>query len=729
MALQYISHADETERRARILRVQQSIEEDKNKTPTLLAKISHDVNKEKGHVFSYDMPHSEGFPLVGKPSRHAMSARSGDHTRASQAGSSSGESNNFHSVPMGPMVFLAGALGSTSTEILRNKKKSRQRPPAWVQHVRPNQSVTHKDQVVSDKLEGDSGPSKRKAEETELSQEALKSSLLRVIGDGDQTNVWTSNWLLEKEARPPMYKQDSIVDLTLKVRDLWFPNTQVWNAQKVFDTFTEEDALKILTIKPASNRQDSDLLSNDHPPHTTTASPNAPHGAWEKPPADVVKCNVGLLRVIGDGDQTNVWTSNWLLEKEARPPMYKQDSIVDLTLKVRDLWFPNTQVWNAQKVFDTFTEEDALKILSIKPAPNRQDSDVWGFTKNGIYTTQSMAWEAPDHISGSSWIVRDCQGQALHHSRQDLLGSSSKTESDLRSLLWAVQAMGDLRHKRVFFEASSIEVRESLLNPYRCPTLSSLILKILELLYCFEKWTIFHVSGQKNKVAKTIAESVISGSRVQSYVASGIFERNRITPHSTIAKALDETEIWYQLLSNDHPPHTTTASPNAPHGAWEKPPADVVKCNVGMAWEAPDHISGSSWIVRDCQGKSLHHSRQTLLFSSSKTKSDLRSLLWAVQVMGDLRHKKVFFEASSVEVRESLLNPYRCPTLSSLILKILELLYCFEKWTIFHVSDQKNKVAKTIAESVISGSRVQSYVASGSPRWLHQMILEDTRSV
>lgn len=170
MALQYISHADETERRARILRVQQSIEEDKNKTPTVLAKISHEVNKEKGHVFSYDMPHSEGFPLVGKPSRHAVSARSGDHTRASQAGSSSGESNNSHSVLMGPTVFSAGALGSTSTGILRNKKKSRQRPPAWVRHVRPNKNVMHKDQVVSDKLEGDSGPSKRKAEETELSQ-------------------------------------------------------------------------------------------------------------------------------------------------------------------------------------------------------------------------------------------------------------------------------------------------------------------------------------------------------------------------------------------------------------------------------------------------------------------------------------------------------------------------------------------------------------------------------
>ncbi|KAG5402130.1 hypothetical protein IGI04_016737 [Brassica rapa subsp. trilocularis] len=181
------------------------------------------------------------------------------------------------------------------------------------------------------------------------------------------------------------------------------------------------------------------------------------------------------------------------------------------------------------------------------------------------------------------------------------------------------------------------------------------------------------------------------------------------------------------LLCNDHPSHSTTASTGASLGAWEKPPADVVKCNIGMSWEAPDHISGSSWIVRDCQGQALHHSRQALRGSSSKTESDLRSLLWAVQAMGDLCHKKVYFEASSVEVRESLLNPYRCPSLSSLILRILELLYCFEKWTICHVSDKKNKVAKTIAESVISGSRVQSYVACGSPRWLHQMILEDAR--
>ncbi|CAN6818324.1 unnamed protein product [Brassica oleracea] len=64
MALQYISHADETERRARIMRVQQSIEADKDNPPAVLTKISHEVDKEKGHVFQYDKPASEALPLV-----------------------------------------------------------------------------------------------------------------------------------------------------------------------------------------------------------------------------------------------------------------------------------------------------------------------------------------------------------------------------------------------------------------------------------------------------------------------------------------------------------------------------------------------------------------------------------------------------------------------------------------------------------------------------------------
>lgn len=154
----------------------------------------------------------------------------------------------------------------------------------------------------------------------------------------------------------------------------------------------------------------------------------------------------------------------------------------------------------------------------------------------------------------------------------------------------------------------------------------------------------------------------------------------------------------------------------------------MVKCNIGMAWEETCPLNGSSWIVRDGSAQTIHHSRQSFVGILSKMESNLRSLLWAAQAMRDLRHKKILFEASSVEVRQALLNPQSFPALYPLIMQILDLLHSFEKWKIYHVSDQKNRVAKAIAVSVISDGRSQSYVAAGGPRWLHQTIQEDARN-
>ncbi|WZZ89255.1 hypothetical protein YC2023_117834 [Brassica napus] len=158
MALQYISHADETERRARIMRVHQSIEADKDNPPAVLIKISHEVDKEKGHVFQYDKPASEALPLVCKRAHPTLSAPSGDRNRGFNEGSSSGESANSRSVPKGPTVFQAGIFCSTSTGTFQNKKKkSRQRPPAWVRHVRPARSSTCVNLSVTDEPEMKNG--------------------------------------------------------------------------------------------------------------------------------------------------------------------------------------------------------------------------------------------------------------------------------------------------------------------------------------------------------------------------------------------------------------------------------------------------------------------------------------------------------------------------------------------------------------------------------------------
>ncbi|KAG5400492.1 hypothetical protein IGI04_015099, partial [Brassica rapa subsp. trilocularis] len=254
----------------------------------------------------------------------------------------------------------------------------------------------------------------------------------------------------------------------------------------------------------------------------------------------------------------------------------------------------NTPWWDTQKVRDTFTDEDAARILKIKPGLGTDDTDVWGFTKDGIYTTKSaykmlskqslaqgniksfpwilwnlwkgrnalvfeksrlsasscvskaleeaeiwnkvnlkddtthmsrdnapvlqnlwvkpppgfikcnvgMAWNNAGPLNGASWVTRDNSGRPIHHSRRAFSQSSCKRESDLKALLWAVEAMDSLKQKKVIFEASSVE-------------LLPLSQKILTLLHHFEEWSIFHVSGPKNRVATAIAESVVSGARTQ----------------------------------------------------------------------------------------------------------------------------------------------------------------------------------------------------------------------
>ena len=83
--------------------------------------------------------------------------------------------------------------------------------------------------------------------------------------------------------------------------------------------------------------------------------------------------NLGLVKRIGDGKDSNVWSTNWLVDTSARPPMYRQDSLVDLMLKVCDLFIPNKELWDREKVRETFTPEDAQCVLRLKPSLSRPD--------------------------------------------------------------------------------------------------------------------------------------------------------------------------------------------------------------------------------------------------------------------------------------------------------------------------------------------------------------------
>ena len=97
----------------------------------------------------------------------------------------------------------------------------------------------------------------------------------------------------------------------------------------------------------------------------------------------------GLCRHIGNGTQSNVWAENWIVDVVPRPPMYRAYSDVNLALKVSDLLLNGTTNWNRDLVFDTFSPEDAERIMLMKSDLSKEDSIRWSFTKDGTYSTRS----------------------------------------------------------------------------------------------------------------------------------------------------------------------------------------------------------------------------------------------------------------------------------------------------------------------------------------------------
>ncbi|KAH0891222.1 LOW QUALITY PROTEIN: hypothetical protein HID58_053651, partial [Brassica napus] len=125
-----------------------------------------------------------------------------------------------------------------------------------------------------------------------------------------------------------------------------------------------------------------------------------------------------------------------------------------------------------------------------------------------------------------------------------------------------------------------------------------------------------------------------------------------------------------------------------------------IKCNVGMAWDSSGPLRGASWVTRDSQCRPLDHSRRV----------KLKGYVVGCGRDGQpdyLKQRKILFEVSSAEVRQSLLDPYSYPELLSLSTKILELLHR-------HTVLMNGLIPPTaIADSVVSYFCTQSYVT----RW------------
>ncbi|XP_048599851.1 uncharacterized protein LOC125579971 [Brassica napus] len=140
MALLYISHSDETERKARILRVQQGIEENRTESSIRLTKITKELDKGKGHVFSYQDPtpdkfHSSGSTQISHP-KLSLRDKEEDDTESSTSHFSA------NSEPVLPTGFRLGpSSGGRVSGIQGMSKAARRRPSSWKRKAFSKSSV------------------------------------------------------------------------------------------------------------------------------------------------------------------------------------------------------------------------------------------------------------------------------------------------------------------------------------------------------------------------------------------------------------------------------------------------------------------------------------------------------------------------------------------------------------------------------------------------------------
>ncbi|XP_048599591.1 uncharacterized protein LOC125579787 [Brassica napus] len=230
-----------------------------------------------------------------------------------------------------------------------------------------------------------------------------------------------------------------------------------------------------------------------------------------------------------------------------RAPQYHPEVTVDLTLRVSDLMEPASGNWDLRILRQLFVEEEIPLIMRINTRRDKDDTIRWGFSRNGIYDSKSgykllenilkdqqiwekrlqglikcnvgSVWSAPSENGGAAWLTRDSSGTALAHSRRSGVGIRSQLEADLLALVWSMEALIDLKHKKVIIEISSSRIPAAMSVSSIPWDLHPLLKRLKRALDRFDECQLAFVHQGSNTVADSIARSVVQHRRYQSYIA------------------------------------------------------------------------------------------------------------------------------------------------------------------------------------------------------------------
>ncbi|KAG7591227.1 Reverse transcriptase domain [Arabidopsis thaliana x Arabidopsis arenosa] len=436
----------------------------------------------------------------------------------------------------------------------------------------------------------------------------------------------------------------------------------------------------------------------------------------------------GLIKNIGNGQSTSVWTDKWIFDNTPRRPFNKQ-SLFDLDLRVSNL-ITSQGSWNQPLLSELFFPPDVVRIMSYPPNIASQDSFIWAYNRSG-YTVKSGNWLIShlQHVPAPI-TVQEQESRALKVKIWAI-----KTVPKIKMFLWRALS-GAL--------AVSVCLRAHGMNTdLKCSLCQDAVESISHVLFhCWparEVWEIANiplpVQGFTDSIFDNLAfllkvmnnDGVLLNMRMAiPWILWGIWKhRNEVLYggkqddlHALVGHALEEAEVWNKLWDVQTLPNTTNAQPLRRENRWTKPPIDMLKCNVHVSWVNDTIMCGGAWIIRNSQGDAVFHAREMFLQASNRIVAELRGILWMLHSLHDLHLDNIEVWSDCSAAIEATIDSSNWPRYHSYLDIIHRLLPNFGKVVFKTSSPKANAVARDIAMSVTRDGRFRSYLARGGPSWL-----------
>lgn len=447
----------------------------------------------------------------------------------------------------------------------------------------------------------------------------------------------------------------------------------------------------------------------------------------------------GLRRNVGSGEAINVWMDKWLFDSKPIAPMRKQISF-DLELRVCDLINLQTRTWDRGKLEEVFFPADVERVLKIKPAFGKEDSYEWVHNKWGAYSVKSGYWLA-------------C---SLDRSVTRVNAMSKPSINDLRCKVWDVNTAPKIKIflwkalSNALAVSSELITRGMKVDPrcQRCGEDNESINHVIftcpvarrvwatsgfpfpprgfEHRQLYENFDYLFACGKDKRVPRELFECFpwvlwLLWKNRNAFA----FEGKEYEAEVTVAKCFEDAKRWFDVTTAVKAEEKERTRRNRGHLGWKAPDCDRIKCNVGVSLSKRSGLVGAAWIVRDCDGKTLVHSRRAFSGVSSIFEAKRLALIWALESMISHRMSRVTFEVESDVLVGAVNRPRAWPAYRADGEELRFIIGNRPNWKMESVKRDANKIGFLIVRSVTRDNRIQSYVAQGCPRWIEELIEDE----